>query len=218
MYKIYINNIRLILCDSEGFQKLIQNLDHFQFFKFKDNHLFEENIPEWESSNTNQTICIKGDSLEILFNAFCSNYKINPAGGGLVFNPDKDLLMIYRLKKWDLPKGHQEKEETIEETALREVEEECGITGLQLGKAVNQELAQNNITYHTYISKKGKRILKQTFWYEMFYEQDENLIPQTEEDIEKVEWIPKKKLENVFQNSYPSVIDIIHCYFENNKN
>lgn len=214
MYKIYINNIQLILCDSEGFMRLIEKLDRFQFLKFKDSDLFKDNIALWESSTETRTICIKGDSLKILFNAFCSNYKIHPAGGGLVLNPDKELLMIYRLGKWDLPKGHQEKGEIIEETALREVEEECGITKLKLGKAVNQKLKQKNITYHTYISKKGKRILKQTFWYEMFYNQNETLVPQTEEDIEKVEWITQEQFPAVFQNSYPSVIDIISTYFK----
>jgi 8-oxo-dGTP pyrophosphatase MutT (NUDIX family) len=27
------------------------------------------------------------------------------AAGGLVFNENKELLMIYRRSKWDLPKG-----------------------------------------------------------------------------------------------------------------
>lgn len=37
------------------------------------------------------------------------------------------LLLHYPGGHWDLPKGHVEKDETEEETALRELEEETGI-------------------------------------------------------------------------------------------
>src|SRR5688572_219564 len=56
-----------------------------------------------------------------------SKFRIIKAAGGLVRKKEK-FLMIYRMKKWDLPKGKREKNEKSRETALREVEEECNIT------------------------------------------------------------------------------------------
>lgn len=49
------------------------------------------------------------------------------SSGGVVFNKDKVLLLQRRNGNWVLPKGHVEEGEDIEETAVREVEEETGI-------------------------------------------------------------------------------------------
>lgn len=54
------------------------------------------------------------------------------AAGGLVKNTEDQWLLIFRLGKWDLPKGKLENGETPEAAALREVEEECGIKNCQL--------------------------------------------------------------------------------------
>ena len=54
-------------------------------------------------------------------------FKIVKAGGGVVENINSEILFIYRMKKWDLPKGKLDKGETIMECAKREVEEETSI-------------------------------------------------------------------------------------------
>ena len=72
------------------------------------------------------------------------------AAGGLVTNPQGQILWIFRRGFWDLPKGKVEKMESIEEAALREVEEECGIKQLVLDKLIDK-------TYHIY-KIKGKYI------------------------------------------------------------
>ncbi len=55
------------------------------------------------------------------------------SAGGVVFSRDGDRLKIMliedRYGRWSLPKGKQESGETLEETALREIEEETGIVG-----------------------------------------------------------------------------------------
>jgi len=65
------------------------------------------------------------------------------AGGGIVTNELGELLMIFRRGKWDLPKGKLDAGETIEECALREVNEETGVQNLELGKLIA-------ITQHEY--------------------------------------------------------------------
>ncbi|ULT24020.1 NUDIX domain-containing protein [Sphingobacterium sp. E70] len=71
---------------------------------------------------------------ETVFQNLKSKLKIIKAAGGLVKNGDGDYLFIYRLGKWDLPKGKVEDNEKMKEAAVREVEEECGIKINYLGK------------------------------------------------------------------------------------
>lgn len=126
-------------------------------------------------------------------------FKVIKAAGGAVIKNDK-ILFIYRLKKWDLPKGKLEKKETAEEGALREVEEECNIKVKSDGKIVS--------TWHTY-SLNGKRILKKTTWYKMQCLDDSNMKPQYEEDIEDIRWLNKKEIKEALYNSYPSIVEVI---------
>ena len=55
--------------------------------------------------------------------------------GAIVFKRHKDgikyLLLHYGAGHWDLPKGHMEKNEKEEQTALREIKEETGIEDIE---------------------------------------------------------------------------------------
>lgn len=60
------------------------------------------------------------------------NYE-HTSAGGVVVNKDRQILLLHRNQtenwlydSWHLPKGTQHPGETLEETALREVEEETG--------------------------------------------------------------------------------------------
>ncbi len=119
------------------------------------------------------------------------------AAGGIVRNERGDFLFIYRNGFWDLPKGHYEEGETIEQTAKREVLEECGMKYLEL----KEYLAS---TFHTYYMH-GRKEIKQTFWYCMYCNSSETLVPQKEEGIERLEWIKKEDLPKILAQSYPSV-------------
>jgi ADP-ribose pyrophosphatase YjhB (NUDIX family) len=137
----------------------------------------------------------------LLLNWFKSMFVIIEAAGGLVKNSKDKYLFIYRHGKWDLPKGKIEKNETIEKAAIREVEEECGISKLVLGK----QLAS---TYHTY-QQSGNNILKPTYWFEMTSSDESELTPQMEEGITEVRWIEPANLEMVRKNTYESIKDVI---------
>ena len=113
-------------------------------------------------------------------------------------------MCIYRWGKWDLTKGKAEKGETIAETAIREVEEECGITNLQ-----NDGF--NSLTWHIYEHprKPGNWILKQTHWFNMRYTGNEELVPQINEDILEAKWFTKSELKIVTENTWASLRPLI---------
>lgn len=119
------------------------------------------------------------------------------AGGGKVYNQHGEVLFIYRNDRWDLPKGKAEKKESIEDTAIREVEEETGVDNLKITKPLET-------TYH--ILKRNNRYkIKITYWFEMTTDYNGNLEPQTKEGITKVKWLNKKKRKKALKNSYANI-------------
>jgi 8-oxo-(d)GTP phosphatase len=122
-------------------------------------------------------------------------FKIVKAAGGLVKKKEK-FLMIYRLKKWDLPKGKREKGETYKEAAVREVEEECNIR-VKLGPKICT-------TWHTYTMNK-RSMLKKTRWYLMESVDDSRMKPSIEEDIEDLRWMKSKEVYHALEHSYKSI-------------
>lgn len=125
-----------------------------------------------------------------------SHYTIIEAAGGVIQNDQNELLMIYRLGVWDLPKGKVDKGETLRATAEREVMEECNIK-VNVG-------AKAGTTWHNY-TRKGKNILKKTTWYHMICTDDSEMLPQQEEDIEAIEWKTPSKMHECIQDSYLSI-------------
>ena len=138
---------------------------------------------------------------KLLLSNFSLSYKIIEAAGGLVKNNKGEYLFIFRNGKWDLPKGKIEKGEGVKTAAIREVEEECGISKLKIVKELES-------TYHIYHLEE-KAILKRTYWFEMMCEDDSKLVPQIEEGITEVKWISKKDLQQVNDNTYESIKEVM---------
>jgi 8-oxo-dGTP pyrophosphatase MutT (NUDIX family) len=125
------------------------------------------------------------------------------AAGGLIFNDKNELLMIFRRGKWDLPKGKLDEGETIEACALREVQEETGL------KAELQNFI--GLTYHEYFDKYSQKdVIKETHWFKMHTPDIQQLVPQTEEDIEQIEWVNKEAIDEKLSNSYHNIVEIIN--------
>lgn len=149
--------------------------------------------------NTKQ-LCFICDNIEQVFEEFCSQFRKIDAGGGFVTNENRDILMIFRNRRWDLPKGKREVGEDIELCAVREVMEECGID-----KPHNVEFLCKS--FHIYIQD-GEWILKTTYWYNMFVSGRKKLIPQTEEDISIAQWVPASKLDKYLKTTYASIVEV----------
>lgn len=122
------------------------------------------------------------------------------AGGGVVLNESGEVLMIFRNSVWDLPKGKWDEGETISECAIREVEEETGVTNIQLGSFLL-------ITRHFYTDSQGW-VLKETYWYRM-QAPNQTLKPQTEEGISEVCWVKQSNLHKHLLNTYYSIKQVL---------
>ena len=130
------------------------------------------------------------------------------AAGGLVTNPQGEILWIYRRGFWDLPKGKLDEGETIQTCAVREVQEETGLQTISLGEFIC-------MTTHTYFDTwLQKEVVKQTHWYSMKATalDTEKLIPQTEEDIEKIEWVLMENLPQYLVQTYPTIRSVFNAF------
>ena len=135
-------------------------------------------------------------------------FKVIKAAGGIVQNNENKILFIYRLGKWDLPKGKKDKGEKIKDCAVREVEEETN-TKVKIIK-------RNCTTWHTYTRYK-KFILKKTVWYKMKCIDDSKMKGQKKEKIEKVRWMENKIINEILMNSYKSLSYVVKKYFKKDK-
>ncbi len=134
-------------------------------------------------------------------------FKVVKAAGGLVLKKDR-VLMIYRMKKWDLPKGKKESGEKSRDTAVREVEEECNIE-VKIGRKICT-------TWHTYTMNKNSMI-KKTRWFVMELTDDSRSRPAIEEDIEELKWMTQKEVYHALENSYRSIRFVFEEYYRKEK-
>jgi ADP-ribose pyrophosphatase YjhB (NUDIX family) len=197
MYKVFVNDTPIIITSSSKKENI------FPVYNFK-NVLIDEILHKLNNKEL-QGVNLYSTDLENDWKSFLTNMKLIPAAGGLVLNPKKEVLFIFRNGVWDLPKGWIEKGETIETAAIREVEEECGISNLQLIKPLIT-------TYHIYFHKGIK--LKQTYWYLMTSNYSEKLTPQLEEGITEVVFKNKTAIKAALKNTYANIQLVYNTYLE----
>lgn len=200
-YKIYINDTPLILMNAEdGFKKMPGNKSNIVAPYLGRPHSLLNYIDMLEKADHFESVIIFHNDVKQLKKDFFSLFSKIVAAGGVVFNPQGEVLLIYRRGSWDLPKGKLDPGEKNREAAVREVQEETGIKQIQLDKKVGK-------TYHTFL-KKGVRVLKPTHWYLMFTE-DMELTPQEEEDILEAKWVNLDRFLQEEKVVYPNILDIL---------
>lgn len=201
--KIYFNDKPLFLCDTidEVIEPFVHH-DDAVFIDELDSHTIKSMIYEMQLEKIHAGVFFHA-SLEELKKAFFKKFTLVQAAGGLVRNEQDENLLIFRRGKWDLPKGKLDKGESLEECAVREVEEETGLQNIKL-------VAPLLVTYHTY-HEGTKFILKESHWYKMKIKGSQILTPQTEEDIQQVVWIKDKDLSKYMKEAFPSVADVLEA-------
>ncbi|MCP4520426.1 MAG: NUDIX domain-containing protein [Cytophagales bacterium] len=221
MKTIFINNIRIDFIDitesiqTSTYDTVLQQevADYVPFFKGNllivnpqqelMNQLVDTFLASGKEGFKRLTFLVKEP--KIAFERVTKDLVLVEAAGGIV-KKEKEILLIKRFGLWDIPKGHIEKGENKKVAAVREVEEECGVKAKIKTHIVT--------TYHTYpLRKTGKYALKKTYWYEMKCLDDKTLVPQTEEGIEEVKWMTKRKAFFAMENSYHSLLYLLNKYY-----
>lgn len=202
--KIYFNDKPLFLCDTvdEVIEPFLHH-DDALFIDELNTHTVKSMIHEMQLEKVHAGVFFH-PNLDELKKAFFKKFTLILAAGGLVENEKKEILLIFRRGKWDLPKGKLDKGEKLENCAVREVEEETGLKRVKV-------ISPLTITYHTY--HEGARfILKESHWYTMEVKGQQQLIPQAEEDIHEIKWVKPEDLEACIKQSFPSVADVLHLF------
>jgi ADP-ribose pyrophosphatase YjhB (NUDIX family) len=196
--KIYFNN-QFILLTQDNIQQaenqdIVLNVDENPL-------LLKKNLETFLQQTAKNNLILVSKNVNETLSVLKNEFTFIEAAGGLIKNNDC-YLFIFRLGKWDLPKGKLDAGEEPVRAAVRECEEECGIKELQVLKELPS-------SYHIYFYKE-KMALKITYWYLMQSNYTGILVPQTEENIQKAEWIDKGSInDTVLQNTYPAIADVL---------
>ena len=150
--------------------------------------------------DTRNRAAVLSDDPARTFDRFAADFKAVTAAGGAVKDDAGRTLMIYRRGRYDLPKGHWEQGETIEECALREVGEETGVTNAKI-------IAPICNTLHAY-DVYGEWELKRTHWFRMKADGGADTVPQAEEGIEVAEWLTEAEIDDRLPQSFPTIRDV----------
>lgn len=177
-----------------------------QSFKFEEGKEGEKKlnklIKNFLKEKKNTSISISHIAFDKALSLLKSTFYYIEAAGGLI-EKNGDYLFIRRHNRWDLPKGKLEKGETIEHAAIRECEEECGISELSIIKPISS-------SFHIYAYKDGYA-LKQSYWFYMQSTYSQKLVPQLEEDITEVRWFTKKEIQDIIlKDTYYTISDVTH--------
>lgn len=214
-YKFFVNSTVVILCDNpEIMEEFFPSHMNFEIIEYENIRQLKGIVNVLNEQKEENQIVIFNKNIDKLRSEFLSLFNCINAAGGVVQNIHQEVLLIFRRGSWDLPKGKVDKGETLDQTAIREVQEETGLIELELGELITVVPFDNHATYHTY-KYKNEEAMKISYWYSMNYLGTSDPIPQTEEDIEKVKWVKVEDLPNYYSNMYGSIIDVLEAVFGN---
>jgi ADP-ribose pyrophosphatase YjhB (NUDIX family) len=199
MYKVFLNRFQINLTSKA---KVLDKTNTFLLVSIEQKEILKK-LRKYKKINLFHSR--KPELLKI----FKSKIKVIFASGGIVENSKKQILFIHRKGKWDLPKGKAEKNETIRETALREVTEETGVKRLRIRKFYTN-------TFHL-VRNNGLYFLKETSWFLMYSDYVGKLIPQDEEGIKCVKWKNLKQVNKIKEKTFKNIKIILDEYLKSHE-
>lgn len=202
MYKIFINEVPVILKEGNKIDVIDMHDDRNPVYYFTQRKDIDKAIMLIESGAHLQSLTIFGEDAKQIRKILFADYKKIKAAGGVVFNQNGELLMIFRRHMWDLPKGKLDPGEKKKIAAMREVTEETGVQKLRILKKLTK-------SWHTYRLENNVKILKVTHWYLMITDDKSALIPQAEEGIEIVQWVNVDQLSDKLNKTYATISEVI---------
>jgi 8-oxo-(d)GTP phosphatase len=197
MYKVFINRSIVQFIKGPEFNSDINNELNFEYTDSEALALIDLMLDSELFSRVN----FFGEDVEGIFKQFCAHFSFIEAAGGLVLSDRNNVLMIFRNGYWDLPKGKCDKNEAIENCALREVEEECNVSGLSIAQPLT-------VTHHAY-RMNDKIYLKRTDWFLMNCKEDNQQIrPQENERTTMAGFKSMEEAKELIVNSYPAIREV----------
>ena len=196
MYKVFVNRLSIVLTSEKNY------LDNSRTFL-----LTSITIKEIvKKLKLNDEIFLYHPNKKKLLKEFKKKLKTIVAAGGIVKNDENQILFIFRKGKWDLPKGKIEKNEKIDDGALREVIEETGVKKIKIDRFFDT-------TYHI-IKTKKQFFLKETHWYKMKSNYKGKLRPQKSEGIRSVRWKKIKEAKEIKKKTFRNISIILTTYLK----
>ena len=197
MYKVYFD---------DRFITLSREPDRLQkyglFHKFTNTVEFYNLISDFQTNTALKNINIYCEDIKYLWQIFCIYFNEEQAAGGLVRHKSGRYLFIEKRGRLDLPKGHIDLDENVENCALREVGEECGLSGHYIIKPLAP-------SYHVY-SLESILYLKKTNWFLMGYNGEMIMQPQAEEGISGVKWLLPEEFSALKSLTWLSLMDMLN--------
>ena len=199
--KIYFNDKFLMLGEENLQTSQNQLVRNYNAKSDKSDLFIKDILSDFLEFLNSKSYAISGYTIENFIDYFKREHYYIEAAGGFI-EKENEFLFIHRHGRWDLPKGKLEKNETIENAAIRECEEECGIKEL----TITRQLAS---TFHVYPYKKSYA-LKQSYWFYMHSTWSDKLIPQLEESIDQVKWFTPQQINSVIiKDTYYTITDVV---------
>ena len=123
----------------------------------------------------------------------------------VVYYGEEYLLLKYGLGHWEFVKGHKEKNETDEQTILRELKEETGIIDARIIKGFRKR-------YDYFFSQQGRKIHKFVLCY--LIESEEKNVNLSFEHVDYA-WLPfQKALKRLTYKNAKDLLKMAHQFIK----